>query len=225
MKNHHATLTILAALAALSLPLAAHNLDQKSYKDLKSATKNFAHASSKKFTEKPASVKINGPMPRFQVQDVYGKKYSQASFKGHMALFVLADTQCPCVQAIDSRLGDLGKKYAKKGLKVYYIFSKPDDKPLKIARFMQGHRIPFPAILDQKQVLLRVLDGQCSSEVYLFDKSTRLRYHGRVDDSTFDPKAVKKRDLENAIVQVSAGQKVAKPEVPAMGCAIPRIKS
>jgi hypothetical protein len=124
---------------------------------------------------------------------------------------------------VESRLLSLSKKYSAQGLRIAYVFSMPGEKPIEIARYMHAQRLPFPAILDRDQKILKMLNGQCSSEVYLSDKKGILRYHGRVDDSTFDPKAVKSRDLENAIVALTKNRKVARAEVPAMGCAIPRI--
>ena len=195
----------------------------KSFKLLKSETKRFAHSASKKLIKSQEPVHINGPMPDFALYDLFGRNFNRASFKGKMTLFVLADTQCPCVQAVEMRLLSLGSRYKAAGLKPALVFSKPKEKPMEVYSFMMRHQIPFPALLDKKQALLKGLDGQCSSEVYLFDKNSLLRYHGRVDDSTFDDKAVKSKDLENAIVSLTKGQKVARPEVPAMGCSIPRL--
>lgn len=202
--------------ASVSLPVWAHNLDKKSFGQLRADQKNFAHAKS-------AVVKMNAPMPAFAAPTLNGKGLSKASFKGKMGLFLLADTQCPCVKAVENRVSALSKKYGARGLRVAYVFSTPGEKPLAVARYMQNHQIPFPAILDRDQRILKMLDGQCSSEVYLTDKAGILRYHGRVDDSTFDPKAVKSRDLENAILALVQGKRVAKSEVPATGCAIPRL--
>jgi cytochrome oxidase Cu insertion factor (SCO1/SenC/PrrC family) len=216
--RHHGVLGALsvAAILAVCLPVFAHNLDKKSFKDLKKGTAAFAHAQS-------AVVGMNKPMPNFAAPTLDGKGLSKTSFKGKMGLFILADTQCPCVQAVEGRVGDLYKKYNSKGLRVAYVFSTPGEKPIKIGRFMQNHQIPFPAIIDKDQRMLKMLDGRCSSEVYLTDKNGILRYHGRVDDATFDPKGVKSRDLENAILALTQNKKVVKPFAPAMGCAIPRI--
>lgn len=210
------TAALCGLVAVISAPVFAHNLDKKSFGQLKSETRNFAHSTS-------AQVAMNQPMPAFAAPTLDGKGLSKASFKGKLGLFLLADTQCPCVQAVESRISSLSKKYGAQGLRVAYVFSTPGEKPIAIARFMQNHQIPFPAIVDRDQRMLKMLDGQCSSEVYLTDKNGVLRYHGRVDDSTFDPKAVKSRDLENAIVALIKGKRVARAEVPAMGCAIPRL--
>lgn len=207
---------LLGLLPFLAAPTFAHETDKRGFNQLKADSQFFKHAAS-------ARAKINRPMPNFAVQTLDGKGLTKASFQGKIGLFVLADTACPCVQANDARINALAKKYAKNGLRVAYVFSMPGEKPLQIARFMQNHKIPFPAVIDRDQRLLKMLDGQCSSEVYLWDKAGILRYHGRVDDSTFDPKSVKRHDLNNAIQAVSTGKKVLKPEVAAIGCAIPRI--
>ena len=212
----------LAALALgfacnwASIPTWAHNLTTKGYDQLKGETAKFAHAKS------VGNAQINRKLPPFAVKTLDGKGFTNASFQGKIGVFVLADTQCPCVQAVEERLKTLGKRYGKNGVRVVYVFSKPGERAIDAARFMSGHHIPFPAIIDKDQKLLTMLDGKCSSEIYLTDKTGVLRYHGRVDDSTFDPSKVKKRDLEAAIVQVARGQKVVHPEVPAFGCAIPR---
>lgn len=205
------------ALSALTLPALAHNIGKKGYDQLKSETENFAHATS------ASSAKINQKLPAFAIKTIQGTGFTNASFMGKIGVFVLADTQCPCVQAVDDRLNKLGKRYGKNGVKVVYVFSKPGERALDVARFMQNHQIPFPAVVDKDQRFLKMVNGKCSSEVYVTDKKGVLRYHGRVDDSTFDPKAVQSRDLERAVVQIARNQKVSKPEVPAMGCAIPRI--
>ena len=207
----------IGALASLTLAAQAHNISKKGYDQLKGETENFAHAQS------APSAKINTKLPAFAVKTVDGSGFTNASFRGKIGVFVLADTQCPCVQAVEERLKTLSKRYYKNGVRVVYVFPKPGERALDVARFMQNHQIPFPAVVDQNQRFLKMLDGKCSSEVYLTDKQGVLRYHGRVDDSTFDPKAVKRRDLEAAIVQVARKQTVKNPEVPAMGCAIPRL--
>ena len=208
---------VFALCLSLGAPLwAGHSIPKKGFGQLQADTKNFKHAQSTRAS-------LGKPLPNFAVQTLDGKGLTKRSLAGKMTVFVLADTKCPCVLAVQDRVGALGRKYAAKGLKVVYVFSMPDERAVDVARYMHGHKIPFPAILDRNQRLLKMLDGRASSEVYLSDKRGVLRYRGRVDDATFDPKGVKSRDLERAIVSLSKNQKVARPFVPAMGCAIPRI--
>jgi len=211
-------LHLLAPIAALCLVSSAqaHNFSKAGFGQLKAETKNFAHASS-------ARVKINEPMPDFACQTLDGHGLSKASFKGKIGLFILADTQCPCVQALEGRIKNLAKTFAPQGLRVAYVFATPGQRAVDIARFMQNHQIGYPAIVDRDQRLLKMLDGRAASEVYLFDKQGILRYHGRVDNETFDPTAATQHDLANAVNAVVNNQQVARPEVPALGCAIPRL--
>lgn len=207
----------LSGAVASAPALANHPIAAKiPFSKLKAQTKNFAHASS-------SLAAVGKPLPRFAAPTTGASGLSNASFKGKMGLFVLADTQCPCVKAIEGRVVGLAKKYRAQGLNVTYVFSMPGEKPIAIARYMHAQNLPFPALIDRNQKFLKMLDGRASSEVFLTDKAGILRYHGRVDDSTFDPKIVKSRDLENAIVALTQGKRVAKSEVPALGCAIPRI--
>lgn len=211
-------LHLLAPLAALCLVSSAqaHNFSKAGFGQLKAETKNFAHASS-------ARAKINAPMPDFAAPTLDGKGLSKASFKGKIGLFVLADTQCPCVQAVEGRIKTLAKTFAPQGLRVAYVFSTPRQRAVDIARFMQNHQIGYPAIVDRDQRLLKMLDGRASSEVYLFDKQGVLRYHGRVDNETFDPQGATQHDLAAAVYAVANNKKVPRAEAPAMGCAIPRL--
>ena len=217
LKSAALALSTALAVTALTVPAMAHTISKKGYDQLKSETENFAH------TQSAPSAQINRKLPYFAVKTIYDKGFTNASFMGKIGVFVLADTQCPCVQAVEERLKTLSKRYGKNGVRIVYVFPKPGERALDVARFMQNHRIPFPAVIDKNQRFMKMLDGKCSSEVYVTDKKGLLRYHGRVDDSTFDPKAVQKRDLEAAIVQIARNQTVKNPEVPAMGCAIPRI--
>lgn len=203
-------------MPVLALPALAHEFSSKGYGQLKAETKNFAHATSSQ------TARIGAPMPNFAAPTLDGIGLSKRSFQGKMTLFVLADTQCPCVEAVEERIKTLSRRY-KKNLRVAYVFSTPGQRPIEISRFMQNHKIGFPAIVDKKQGLLKMLDGRCSSEVYLFDSKTVLRYHGRVDNETFAPKKATQHNLADALAAVSSGKRVARPEAPAMGCAIPRI--
>ena len=210
-------LALCATLLLSSAPLWAHSADRKSYAELKADTAKFARAKSS------SSAKINRKLPAFAVKTVTGGGFTNASFLGKIGVFVIADTQCPCVQAIEDRLRILAKRYGKNGVRVVYVFPKPGERALDVARFMQNHKIPFPAVVDRDQRFFKLLGASCSSEIFVTDKKGVLRYHGRVDDATFNPKAVKRRDLEAAIVQIARNQTVKNPEVPAMGCMIPRL--
>ena len=207
----------LLAVPALALPAMAHGVTANGYSQLKINSTYFTHAKSSD------TAKIGAPLPNFAVSTLSGAGLSKSSFKGKMGLLVLADTLCPCVDAVEDRITNLYKRYSSKGLRVAYVFATPDQKPPEIARFMKRHQVGFPAIMDKDQRLLRMLDGRCSSEVYLFDKKGVLRYHGRVDNQTFGPKKATQHNLADAVAALTNGKPVPRAEAPAMGCTIPRL--
>lgn len=212
-----------AGLAALSLAGAlafAHGTKETTdHQKLEEKSETFAHAHSTR-------AEIGQPIPEFAAQTFDGRPVSPETIKGQMTVVVLADTTCPCVQAIEGRLLGLNKKYGAQGLQIAYLFSNPgSDTPDEAKKFLAERKLPFLAINDLDQKVLEKLDGKASSELYLFDKSNILRYHGRLDDNTFKPEKVKSHDLENAIVALTKNEKIARPETSAMGCAIARIEA
>jgi hypothetical protein len=139
-------------------------------------------------------------------------------------LFMFADTTCPCVLAYNDRMKAINAKFATKGLQTVFIFSNAKtDTPEKIKTFVKQQKYTWPIALDLDQKILKTFDASCSTEVFLFDSKSRLRYHGRIDDDTFEPGAVRERDLQSAVVAVLDGRAVPKSETKAFGCAIPLI--
>ena len=91
----------LLALSLLTAPALAHNFTQKGFGQLKAETSKFAHAKSS------PTARIGQPMPDFAAATLDGRGLSRQSFKGKISLFVLADTQCPCVVAVEERIKNL----------------------------------------------------------------------------------------------------------------------
>ena len=186
---------------------------------------NLRHSFSKDATEKTVRrVKLGEAAPDFTLKTLGGKTLKLSQFKGDAALFVFADTVCPCVLAYNDRLKALDTKFRTRGLRTVFVFSNgKTDTPQKVATFARQQKYPWTVALDLDQQLFRAFDASCSTEAFLFDRQGRLRYHGRIDDDTFEPGAVRERDLQSAVVAVLDGRAVPRPETKAFGCAIPRI--
>ena len=79
----------------------------------------------------------------------------------------------------------------------------------------------FPYLLDETQDVARRYGAACTPDLFLFDSQMKLVYHGRIDDAHKMPhEAAKTNELEEAVQQVLAGQKVSVREKPSMGCNI-----
>lgn len=188
---------------------------------------NLPHAFSKKQSKKQEAVrriKMDEAAPDFALKTLDGKTLKLSDFKGKAAIFMFADTTCPCVKAYDKRMKELDAKFGPHGLRTLYVFSngKTDTKE-EVAQFVKAHNYQWPIVMDLDQKLLKQFNAACSTEVFLFDRKSRLRYHGRIDDDTFEPNAVRERDLQSAIVAVLDGRAVPKSETLAFGCAFPKL--
>jgi peroxiredoxin len=186
---------------------------------------NLKHSFSKGSEEKTVRrVAMDEKAPAFALKMLDGKTRKLADFKGKATLFMFADTTCPCVLAYHDRMKALDAKFKNKGLQTVFVFSNgKTDTPEKIKAFVKQHQYAWPVALDLDQKVLQTFDASCSTEVFLFDGKSRLRYHGRIDDDTFEPGAVRERDLQSAVVAVLDGRAVPKAETKAFGCAIPLI--
>jgi HEAT repeat protein/peroxiredoxin len=133
---------------------------------------------------------------------------------------VFVDTQCPCVTAYDDRMKSLQKRYASKGLEVVYVFSSRTDTRKSVTEFAKQQKYPWRIVFDEKQQIAKQFNVRVTTETYLFDQAGTLRYHGRIDDSVFEPEYVKERNLEVAVKAVLGRLAVKKAETKAIGCSL-----
>ncbi len=80
--------------------------------------------------------------------------------------------------------------------------------------------IPFPYLIDNTQKTAREFKAQCTPDIYLFDASQKLVYHGRVDDNWQDESKVTKEELKEAIENLVSGKPLTQEQFPSIGCSI-----
>lgn len=180
------------------------------------------HSYSKPMRE-TTKVKLNQPVADFDLTDVNGKHLKLSDWKGKLPLLFFADLSCPCVQAYNGRMKALQEKYEAQGLRVAYIFPAPDDSAAAIRKLAAAQSYPWPSVRDADQKLMKRFNVQCTTETFLLDREGRLRYHGRVDESTFEPDKASSHDLDNAISALLENKDVPVTETAAYACTIPRL--
>ena len=82
----------------------------------------------------------------------------------------------------------------------------------------------YPRIVDRRHELVKATGVKNTPEVAVINKSGKVVYRGRIDDSVAalaQPKRpVKNADLRNALDDLVAGRPVAMPRTKAIGCYI-----
>jgi len=96
----------------------------------------------------------------------------------------------------------------------------PDDSPDEMRNKIKEWGIPFPYLIDNTQKTAREFKAQCTPDIYLFDVTQKLVYHGRVDDNWQDESKVTKEELKEAIENLISGKPLTGDQFPSMGCSI-----
>ena len=132
-------------------------------------------------------------------------------------------TKCPVSNAYNERMAALGREYAAKGIAVVGINSNKSEPAAEVAEHAKKNGFTFPVVKDDGNKIADAYGANKTPEVYVIDPKGVLVYHGRIDESQDDPKAVKSPDLRNTFDAILAGRPVPVAETKAFGCSIKRV--
>ncbi|MCC7440563.1 MAG: thioredoxin family protein [Bdellovibrionales bacterium] len=167
--------------------------------------------------------------PDFDLPGTDGRNHRLADFKDKKVLVVIfMCNHCPYVKAVETRIAQLARDYAPKGVQLVGInpndpVSYPDDsmEAMKARGLERGYT--FPYLRDDDQEVARAYGAVCTPDPYVYENvggKFLLRYHGRIDDSWKDESQVKARELAAALDAILAARPLADRQFPAMGCSI-----
>ena len=75
------------------------------------------------------------------------------------------------------------------------------------------------SLRDEDQNVASSYGASFTPEIFVFDISRKLRYHGRIDDNK-DQTVVTSTALRNALDEILTDKEVTNPETHAIGCSI-----
>ncbi len=163
----------------------------------------------------------------FSLRDTKGQPVSLASFKDKQAFVVVfIGTECPINNAYMSRLTELHKSYAPRGVQFLAINSNHQDKAERVAEHAKEHALPFPVLKDEGSLVADQFDAERTPEAFLLDAEHKIRYRGRIDDQFgigYKRAQPTRRDLALALDEVLAGKPVTQPSTSVAGCLIARV--
>ena len=177
--------------------------------------------------ERPDGSKIAKISPAFSLADYRGKPWSSRDFDNNKVLVVaFLGTECPLVSLYSQRLQEMSGQLADRGVAFVGINPNQQDSLTELAHFAKTHAITFPLLKDPGNRVADQFGATRTPEVFVFDESRQLRYHGRIDDQyTYGvqrPK-VEHEYLREAIDALLAGKSVAVEETETIGCLIGRV--
>ncbi len=163
--------------------------------------------------------------PEFALPDTEGAVRRLSEFRQPLLLVVFWCNHCPYVQAWESRMVDLGRRFGPKGVDIVLINSNdakayPADGPEAMRARAREKGYPFPYLRDDSQKVAHAYGALVTPHPMLFDRDRRLLFQGRIDDRHDHPEQVKHRFLEEAIVRALAGGQSEHAELPVQGCTV-----
>ena len=144
--------------------------------------------------------------------------------QGTVVIFMC--NHCPYVIHVIDQLVTLAAQYQPQGIGFVGINSNnvekyPDDSPENMILFTQQHKIDFPYLYDESQLVALAYDAACTPDFYLFDNEGYLVYRGQFDASRpSNGKEVTGADLKNAIDHLLRGEEISQIQYPGGGCNI-----
>jgi len=172
-----------------------------------------------------ARLKTGDKAVSFALRGIDDKQHSLHDYSGKHIVMIFSCNHCPYVRAWEDRMIKIQTDYAPKNVQLIAINSNddikyPDDNFSKMKERAREKRFNFPYLHDEDQKVASAYGAERTPEVFLFDTSLVLRYHGTIDDNYDDPNGVKENYLRDALDATIAGRKVPSAETEPIGCTI-----
>lgn len=178
----------------------------------------------------PEKIEFGMDVPDFKLLGVDQKIYQKKDFLNQQPIVVMfICNHCPYVKAIEDRLITLGHDLKKINVNLVAISSNdevnyPDDSFENMQKRSSEKKYPFIYLHDKTQEVAKTFGAVCTPDYFVYDKTAKLAYRGRLDDSWKDPNLVTTRELYNAVLELTENKKISKPQTPSMGCSIKWVK-
>lgn len=174
----------------------------------------------------PYTLPINSPAPPFKLLGTDNRFYTLESFKEapYLVIFFTCN-HCPYVIGSDEYTRSLVNKYDSYRVKWVGINSNSaqtyaSDSFDNMVLRMKEHKFPWVYLHDKTQEIAKAYGALRTPQFYLFDQDRLLRYDGRSVDN---PRLIEKAssfDLDRALGELVAGQKISTPLTNPIGCNI-----
>jgi peroxiredoxin len=166
------------------------------------------------------------PIIDFSLPATNGKIYSPSDFSDKKILVIIfMCNHCPYVHAVIDRLIAIQSDYADKDIQLIAINANdsvnyPEDSFESMKDFVVERSINFVYLHDEDQSIAKAYKAQCTPDIYVFDSTRQLVYHGRIDDNWQDESSVTKQELREALDAILEERPIAENQQPTIGCSI-----
>ena len=170
------------------------------------------------------TLELGEPAKDFSLPATDGNTYSLGSFEDADALVVFFTcNHCPYVLGSDELTRKTAEAFGPRGvafvgINANSVNTTPRDSFEHMVARMSEQRFPWVYLCDESQEVAYAYGALRTPHFFVFDKNRTLVYTGRGVDSPKDASKVRVNDLENALSELLAGQKVSTPVTNPLGC-------
>jgi thiol-disulfide isomerase/thioredoxin len=177
----------------------------------------------------PLPIGSSLPNPDSKMKDISGKEVSfKDAMKKNGLLVMFSCNTCPVVRKYQSRTLETAKFATDNGIGVILLNSneatRSDGESFDdMKEYGKDQGYPFSYLVDKNSAMADAFGATRTPEVFLFDKSGKLVYHGAIDDNANDPGEVTRKHAKIAIEEMVAGKNVTTTKTRFVGCTIKRL--
>ncbi|SHI34347.1 AhpC/TSA family protein [Mesonia phycicola] len=165
----------------------------------------------------------------FTLKNIDNKMVSLSNFKEAKGFIVIFTTNhCPYAKAYEERIVKLDKKFKPLGYPVIAINPNSPEKNsqdsfenMQLRAKQKG--FTFPYLLDEGQKIYPQYGATKTPHVFILQKEESkniVKYIGAIDDNYQDETAVKQQYVNNAVLELLAGDEISIKSTKAIGCGI-----
>lgn len=165
--------------------------------------------------------------PEFKLPSTGGRQLSLSDIAGENGTLVtFICNHCPYVHAVIDRLIAEVSALEKFGIGAAAICSNdatnyPDDSFPNMVKFAKSNGFNFPYLHDEDQSVARAYGASCTPDFFGFNSRNELQYRGRLDsDRQAGRSEDARRELYEAMVEISKTGNGPEHQIPSMGCSI-----
>jgi peroxiredoxin len=167
--------------------------------------------------------------PEFNLIGIDNKYYSFQDIKGtNGTLVMFICNHCPYVKSVIHRIVEDVTTLKEKGIGVIAIMSNDVNDPKygeedsfdNMKFFSEKNNFVFPYVYDETQSVGREYNAVCTPDFFGFNANNELQYRGRLEESKMEIIPNAKKELLEAMIQVSETGSGPKDQIPSIGCSI-----
>lgn len=128
------------------------------------------------------------PDIKLLAQQPGGRFHDLADYRGKILVLEFFQTTCPHCARFADILAEIPEKYGNK-VSILAVANLSTDPPTQVLQYVNGHKIPYPVLLDQGQMMFSYVQSPGHAEVphvYVIDPSGYIRADYAYDFSTRD---------------------------------------